>query len=109
MKLITHLSIIIFIFSCLAFANAQQPVSPLVHSFQAFKEMKENSTFKLSWVPLGPTLNSARADVVHVDKDKPGTMYVGFGSGGLWKTVNNGLSWKSIFENEAILVLVILP
>jgi photosystem II stability/assembly factor-like uncharacterized protein len=102
MKLITHLSIVIFIFSCLAFASAQQPTSPLVHSFQSFKEMREQSNFKLSWVPLGPTLNSARADVVHVDKDNPGTMYVGFGSGGLWKTTNNGLSWKSIFENEAI-------
>jgi hypothetical protein len=91
MKLITHLSIVIFIFSCLAFASAQQPTSPLVQSFQSFKEMREQSDFKLSWVPLGPTLNSARADVVHVDKDNPGTMYVGFGSGGLWKTTNNGL------------------
>lgn len=102
MKLKTCLSAVVIINSCFAFAIAQQPTSPLVHSFQSFKEMREQSNFKLSWVPLGPTLNSARADVVHVDKDNPGTMYVGFGSGGLWKTINNGLSWKSIFENEAI-------
>ena len=27
-------------------------------------------------------------------------MYVAFGSGNLWKTVNNGITWKPIFENQ---------
>ena len=30
-------------------------------------------------------------------------MYVGFGSGGLWKTVNNGMSWNCIFQDQASL------
>ncbi len=63
--------------------------------------MKDTGKFNLSWISLGPTVNGARADVLQVDTAHPGTMYVGFGSGGLWKTTNNGITWNSIFENQA--------
>jgi photosystem II stability/assembly factor-like uncharacterized protein len=82
---------------------AQQVLSPLEVSFKQYLEMKEDTRFKLDWVSLGPMVNSARADVVQVDVTHPGTMYVGFGSGGLWKTVNNGISWNCIFEDQASL------
>ncbi|MFC3881206.1 WD40/YVTN/BNR-like repeat-containing protein [Algoriphagus namhaensis] len=80
---------------------AQQPESPLVASFETYRKMKEETPFKLDWVALGPTVNSARADIVQVDETNPGTMYVGFGSGGIWKTINHGVSWKSIFEEQS--------
>ena len=38
-----------------------------------------------------------------LDATHPGTMYVGFGSGGLWKTVNNGITWNCVFEDQASL------
>lgn len=65
--------------------------------------MKAETPYKLEWIALGPTVNSARADVVQVDATHPGTMYVGFGSGGLWKTVNHGVTWQSIFEEQTAL------
>lgn len=80
---------------------AQQPSSPLEASFKVYRSMKEDTKYKLDWVSLGPTVNSARADVVQVDPTHPGTMYVGFGSGGLWKTINHGISWESIFEEQS--------
>jgi photosystem II stability/assembly factor-like uncharacterized protein len=80
--------------------NAQQPISPLEASFATYQQMKSITPYKMEWIPLGPTLNSARADVVQVDYRNPGTMYVGFGSGGVWKTTNNGLHWHPIFENQ---------
>jgi photosystem II stability/assembly factor-like uncharacterized protein len=82
---------------------AQQIRSPLEASFERYQEMKKNTQFKLDWISVGPMVNSARADVVQVDITHPGTMYVGFGSGGLWKTVNNGISWNCIFEEQASL------
>lgn len=82
---------------------AQQTSSPLVSSFQTYQAMKKETPYQLQWVSLGPTLNSARADVVQVDTKHPGTMYVGFGSGGLWKTVNNGINWHCIFQEQASL------
>jgi len=81
--------------------TAQQTPSPLVKSHQAYNLMKDTSSFKLNWVPIGPTVNSARADLIQADPTHPGTMYVGFGSGGLWKTINNGLTWTSIFEGQS--------
>ena len=83
--------------------NAQQTQSPLESSFQTYQEMKRDTKYKLDWVSLGPVVNSARADVVQLDATHPGTMYVGFGSGGLWKTVNNGVSWDCIFQEQASL------
>lgn len=82
---------------------AQQPFSPLEASFQDYKKMKEETGFKLEWISLGPTVNSARADIVQVDHTNPGTMYAGFGSGGLWKTTNHGLNWNSVFEEQSSL------
>ena len=80
---------------------AQQPASPLEASFETYRKMKNETRYKVEWVSVGPTVNSARADVVQVDATHPGTMYVGFGSGGLWKTTNNGVTWNSIFEEQA--------
>ena len=80
---------------------AQQPPSPLIQSYESYKLMKDTSSFNLNWVPIGPTVNSARADLIQADPTRPGTMYVGFGSGGLWKTINNGLTWNSIFEGQS--------
>ena len=82
---------------------SQQPVSPLQKSFETFSAKKQQTPFNLEWISLGPTVNSARADVVQVDKSHPGTMYVGFGSGGIWKTTNHGLTWQSIFEEQSAL------
>jgi photosystem II stability/assembly factor-like uncharacterized protein len=95
--------IIFFICVSCTSINAQQTRSPLESSFQTYQEMKRETKYNLDWVSLGPVVNSARADVVQLDETHPGTMYVGFGSGGLWKTVNNGISWECIFQEQASL------
>jgi len=61
--------------------------------------MKSSTPYGLEWIQLGPALNGARVEAIQANPKQPGTIYVAFGSGGLWKTVNNGLSWKPIFEN----------
>jgi hypothetical protein len=93
-------SVLSFLISSIV-SFAQQPASPLQASFATYRKMKEETKFKVDWISLGPTVNSARADVVQVDASNPGTMYVGFGSGGLWKTVNHGVTWNSIFEEQS--------
>ena len=90
---------IVFIFSGFLLAQ-KQPISPLVHSYATHTEMKSNTTYGLEWILLGPTLNGARVEAVQADSDHPGTIYVAFGSGGLWKTTNNGLNWDCVFENK---------
>ena len=93
------LTIIVFFISAL-FVRGQEPVSPLTSSFPDYQKQKQETPFNLSWISLGPVFNSARVDAIQIDPSHPGTMYVGFGSGNLWKTTNNGLSWKPIFEDK---------
>ena len=87
--------------SLMTHASAQQPRSSLEASYESHLEMKQATPFNLPWVSIGPMVNSARADIVQGDPIHTGTMYVGFGSGGLWKTINNGVSWSPIFENQS--------
>ncbi len=80
-----------------------QPESPLLQSYKEHTRMKNATPFGLEWIQLGPTLNGSRVEAVQAHPDHPGIIYVAFGSGGLWKTTDNGLSWKCIFENMASL------
>lgn len=80
--------------------EALQPRSPLISSFEKHQTLKNSSPFRLEWIQLGPTLNGSRVEAVQAHPDRPGMIFVAFGSGGLWKSTNNGLSWKCIFENQ---------
>ena len=97
MKRLIILSILLFY---LYSSYSQQKESPLVNSFHEHINLKNQSNIHLEWISLGPVLNSARVESIQVDEKNPGTMYVAFGSGNLWKTVNNGITWKPIFENQ---------
>ncbi len=81
------------------FLNSQQIESPLVSSYKEYISLKEKSLFNLEWISIGPVVNSARVESIQVDEDNPGTMFVAFGSGNLWKTENNGITWKPIFND----------
>ena len=50
---------------------------------------------------IGPALFSGRiADIaIHPNDDK--TWYVAVGSGGVWKTTNDGVTWDPIFDNQS--------
>lgn len=77
--------------------------SPLLDSWEQHVRLRKDSRFALEWISIGPTLNSARLEAVQGDPTRPGTLYAAFGSGNLWKTVNHGLSWTPIFENQSAL------
>ncbi len=83
--------------------SAQESENPLFSSFENYKKAKENTPFQVKWISAGPVTNSARVEALQGDPNQPGTMYVAFGSGNLWKTTNNGLDWKPIFENQPTL------
>jgi len=57
----------------------------------------------LAGIPLrsiGPALTSGRVSDFAFHPDQWQVHYVAFASGNLWKTENNGISWKPLFENE---------
>jgi photosystem II stability/assembly factor-like uncharacterized protein len=69
-------------------AAAQQQPRPLARALTG-----------LSFREIGPALMGGRiSDIAAVDAT---TFYVGFATGGLWRTTNNGMSWTPLFEHES--------
>ncbi len=69
--------------------------------FDQHVEMKKSSKFKdLKWQFIGPTNVSGRCTDIAVitPKGENYTIYVGAASGGVWKTENEGTTWKPIFD-----------
>ena len=71
-------------------------------SWKLHENMRTESPFKaLRWQAIGPTLQGGRIEAIAADPQRAATLYVGVGSGSLWKTVNNGLTWAPIFEQKS--------
>jgi photosystem II stability/assembly factor-like uncharacterized protein len=49
---------------------------------------------------IGPALMSGRIADVALHPTDPSIWYVAVGSGGVWKTVNNGTTWTPIFDDQ---------
>lgn len=55
---------------------------------------------RLRFREIGPATPSGRVDDFAVLESDPATFYIATATGGLWKTVNNGTSFESVFDNE---------
>ena len=49
---------------------------------------------------IGPALMSGRISDIVIHPEKEHTWYVAVGSGGVWKTGNAGITWKSVFDGQ---------
>ncbi|MEZ5001323.1 MAG: hypothetical protein R2727_12155 [Bacteroidales bacterium] len=54
---------------------------------------------KVHYRPVGPTRQGGRSIDFAVVEKNPTTFYAALASGGLWKTENNGISFKSLFDD----------
>lgn len=62
-------------------------------------EVVKASTFSaLRARSIGPALNSGRITDIATRKHRPSEYYVATASGGLWKTTNNGTTYRPIFD-----------
>jgi photosystem II stability/assembly factor-like uncharacterized protein len=71
-------------------------------SWDLHLKLKSESAFKdLAWRSVGPAFCGGRIQTIAVHPSRPWVLYVGAGSGSVWKSENNGLTWASIFDNES--------
>ena len=91
--------------ACAAPGKAQEPVvggAARLAAWERHQEMAETSPFRnLEWQRLGPKYVGGRIEGIDAPRGQPGTIYVGVGSGGIWKTTNGGLTFDPVFENES--------
>ena len=54
----------------------------------------------LKFRQIGPAVTGGRIHDVEALPDDPSTLYIATASGGIWKSVNKGTTWKSIFDDQ---------
>ena len=70
-------------------------------SLQEKKTLENTSIIKnVSFSNIGPTIMSGRVADIDVNPNDPTEFYVGYASGGLWYTKNNGTSFKPVLDNS---------
>lgn len=67
------------------------------------KSVLTSSVFSgLKWRGIGPAFVSGRISDFAVDPDDFSTYYVAVASGHIWKTTNNGITFKPVFDNYGV-------
>ena len=66
-------------------------------------ELDSISLDGLKWRSVGPALTSGRIADIAVNPNNPFEYYVAVASGGVWKTINSGVTYTPIFDGEGIL------
>jgi len=54
----------------------------------------------MAWRGIGPAFMSGRIADIAIDAQNENRWFVAVGSGGVWRTENNGVTWKPVFDNE---------
>ena len=97
------LSIVILFFSVFQIDAQGQATSAsaVKESLMKKKEMQRNSLVKnVNFTNIGPTVMSGRVADVDVNPENPTEFYVGYASGGLWHTNNNGTTFTPVMDNS---------
>ena len=70
-------------------------------ALQQKSQLSKNSIVKnIPFTNIGPTVMSGRVVDVDVNPENPTEFYVGYASGGLWYTANNGTTFTPVLDNS---------
>ena len=88
--------------------NAQVKPTPdedRVKGLEKRKILENRSVLNDTFRNIGPTVFSGRVSDIDANPNDPTEFYVGYSSGGLWYTSNNGQSFKPVFDSEHVLTI----
>jgi len=82
---------------------AQATTAPQrAEAWRRHQVLEAESPFRaLAWRAAGPVKIGARIEAIAIPSGNTGTMYVGVGTGNLWKTTNGGMTWRPIFDDQS--------
>ena len=70
---------------------------------ESFQQLSQAESFldSVKFRNVGPSIMSGRVVDLAVNPDNPNEFFVAYASGGVWYTVNNGVSFNPVFDHEA--------
>jgi photosystem II stability/assembly factor-like uncharacterized protein len=80
-------------------AQAPQPVAPPP---PLINPSDDPILRAFTWRSIGPANMGGRIDDIAVVETAPSTYYIGFATGGVWKTENNGTTFTPIFDEQPV-------
>lgn len=89
-------------FTSIILSQSKPTSSSVVENALIEKEkLTKNSLVKnINFTNMGPTVMSGRVADVAVNPENPTEFYVGYASGGLWYTNNNGTTFTPVLDNS---------
>src|SRR3954447_4491907 len=81
------------------FAQAPQPAQELP---PPINKTDDPTLRPFVWRSIGPANMGGRVDDIAVVDSNPSIIYVGFATGGIWKSTNNGTTWTPIFDQYPV-------
>lgn len=99
---VASLFAVVYLCGNAAGSSAAASAAERMESWEHHVKLKNESIFKdLQWKALGPKFQGGRIESISCPAGHSSTIYVGVGAGNLWKSINNGITWEPIFENES--------
>ncbi|MDH5630868.1 MAG: glycosyl hydrolase, partial [Gammaproteobacteria bacterium] len=77
-------------------------IIPILQAAKEEQGMTDKLFSEMKLRNIGPAYMSGRIADIEVDQKDPSTWYVAVGSGGVWKTDNGGITWRPIFDSQAV-------
>ena len=65
-------------------------------------QFSESIYRNLKWRHIGPANIGGRVDDIAVVEGNTNIIYIGAASGGVWKTTDNGINWKPVFDDQPV-------
>ena len=76
--------------------------APAASAFQEGASIPKAVLDSLQWRQIGPASFGGRIDDIEAVVGNPHIIFVGTASGGIFKTVNNGVTWRPVFDEEGV-------
>ncbi|MHC4107660.1 MAG: WD40/YVTN/BNR-like repeat-containing protein, partial [Planctomycetota bacterium] len=90
---LAHVLVLFALAALSAAAQAQRPEPDRV--------LQPQDLHALKWRSIGPANMGGRLAAIALAPDHARTYFIGYGTGGVWKTTNNGTTFSPVFDEQA--------
>jgi photosystem II stability/assembly factor-like uncharacterized protein len=105
MKCYQKLLLLVISLAMLHTLSFAQQASKRIDSYKQHLADTAHPLNSIAFRNIGPSIMSGRVTDIEVNTANPNEFYVAYASGGVWHTINNGVSFVPIFDREASITI----